>query len=552
MTAPVAARRVALLAFALTFAVLLANGRAIGSGDTTAVERTAVALVDRGSVVLDDPGGADPFTRTTPRGRVSIYPALPALLATPVFFTFRVFFDLDLFGAQIAGKLAAALLSAIATGLLAWSFARRAGPGRALAGALLFGLGTSVYATSQALWQHPATVLFLVVALLGFEALEAATVGASGTASTTRVASLVAVSLTLAAACRPAAIPMVAVLLAALAIRLKARMAVPLMVAAIPATLVGLYNATFFGVPWRFGPATEGRFFAALPDSIPGLLISPARGLIVFTPIALVAAAGLIRRGSDSALARALMAAVATHFAFVACWNEWHGGESFGPRLLTDLLPALFFFLPDGLARTPRLGALLGLVSVATQCVGGWTYDYRWERLHQRGGDFKAALWSWRDAPLAFALLEGVVAQGAPGIDGRKLRLRVRRYVPFGAAGATIESAGEALRVSGPPLVRDIRLERGARVETDGISLGHPGDALAFRARENGPFALRLTGSLRGTIRVDSGSGGLSTPTEGAFDLTIPIEPGAGGDVFVRAESGDLRLTRAAIEPRRY
>lgn len=553
MTAPATARRTALLAFALTLVVLLANGRAIGSGDTTAVERTAAALADHGSVLLGDSVGADPFTRVTPRGRVSIYPALPALLATPVFLVFRVFFDLDLFGAQIAGKVAAALLSAMATGLLAFSFARRGvSPSRALAAALVFGLGTSVSSTSQALWQHPAAILFLVLALLGLEALEASNRAGVPSANSARVPGLVALSLTLVAACRPAAIPMVAVLLAALVIRLKARALAPLAAGALPAVLVGAYNAWFFGAPWRFGPQTDGRFFAALPDSIPGLLVSPARGLLVFTPIALLAVVGLARRAPGSWLARTLMAAVAAHFVFIACWNEWHGGESFGPRLLTDCLPALFFFLPEGLAWAPRFGAVLGAASVAIQLLGSWTYDYRWERLHQRGGDFDAALWSWREAPVAFALREGVVAQGRPAMEGRKLRLRVRRFVPFGPEGAVIEGGAESLRISGSQLVRDIRLERGARVAVDGMALAHPADALAFRASSAGSFTLRLTGSLRGAIRVESDSGVVSTPTDGAFDVTVPLELAAGGDVFIRAESGDLRLARVGVEPRRY
>lgn len=549
MTSPAAARRTALKAFTLTLVVLLANGRAIGSGDTTAVERTAAALVEHGSVVLQDPGGADPFTRMTPEGRVSIYPALPAIVATPVFFAFRLLFDLDRFGMQIAGKLAAALLSAIAASLLAFTFARRQNPESALLAALFFGIGTSLYSTSQALWQHPAAALFLVLALMGFESVERA---AARSFTPLPAAVLAAGGLTLAAACRPAMIPMVAWLLWALVRRMKARALWPLVVASIPALGVALYNATFFGAPWHFGPATSGRFFAALPESIPGLLISPARGLLMFTPIALIAFAGLARRGSHSWLARVLLGAVAIHFTFIACWNEWHGGESFGPRLLTDLLPALFFFLPEGLAWRPRLGMLLGVLSVAVQIIGGWTYDYRWERLHQRGGDFAAALWSWREAPVLFALREGVVTQGLPSIDERRLRLRVRRFVPAGGRGSLIESAFGTLRVSGPAAVSDVRLERGARIDKDGIALGHPGDAVAFRGLEAGGRGLRVTGTLHGVLRVDSGDSGLSTPLSGPFDFKLPLVLTPGQDVFVRAESGDLRLTRIAIEPARY
>jgi hypothetical protein len=238
------------------------------------------------------------------------------------------------------------------------------------------------------------------------------------------------------------------------------------------------------------------------------------------------------------------MAAAAVHFAFMACWNEWHGGESFGPRLLTDLLPALFFFLPEGLAFLPKTGALLGLASVVIQLLGGWTYDYRWERLHQRGQEFDAALWSWTDSPLAFALREGVVIQGVPEIEGRRVRLRSHRFVPFGPEGSTIEGTPAGPRISGAALVRDIRLERGARMAGSWISLAHPGDAVAFRTGPSRVRSLRLIGSLQGLLRVDTPFGSTSIPSSGDFDLTVPLALAPGDEVFVRAETGELRLAR--------
>ena len=488
-----AAARVAIAAFGLSFLVLIANGRAIGSGDTNAMERTVGSLIERGSFVLPDDGVADPFTRPVPGGRVSIYPALPALLATPLFLVCSLFFDLNPAGLQVAGKLSAALELALATSLLARTFARRASPSAALGSALLFCLGTSAFSSAQALWQHPAVLLFLVIAIDAIEHLH------TTDADSIRPALVAVMSLSLAAASRPAVIPMVAALFAFLLIRARSQAARLIAVALIPAGAVALYNTTFFGAPWRFGPAgVGGRFFAAFPESIAGLLISPGRGLLVFTPIALVAMWGLATQARRSSLARGLFAAVTVHFAFMSTWNEWHGGESFGPRLLTDLLPALFFFLPEGLAAWPKAGALLGLCSVAIQLLGGWTYDYRWERLHQRGQEFDAALWSWSDSPIGFALHEGVVVQGAPELSNRRVRLRLHRFVPFGPEGSTIEGTPSGLRISGAPLFRDVRLERGARMDAGWIVLSHPGDAVAFRAGPAGASTVRVVGSLRG------------------------------------------------------
>ena len=128
MSASRPARRAAVAAFVLTFIVLLANGRAIGSGDTNAMERTTGSLVERGSVALPEDGSNDPFTRAVPGGSVSIYPVLPAVVATPFFFACRLLFGLGPAGLQVAGKLTAAFLAALATSLLAGSFARRTSP----------------------------------------------------------------------------------------------------------------------------------------------------------------------------------------------------------------------------------------------------------------------------------------------------------------------------------------------------------------------------------------------------------------------------------------
>jgi len=508
------------------------------------MERTAGALVEHGSVLLPEDGSPDPFTRPVQGGRVSIYPLLPALVAAPVFFLCGLVFDLSPAGLQIAGKLSAALFASLSVSLLARSFSRRTSPLLALGAALLIGLGTSVYSTAQALWQHPVVLLFLVIAIDALERLD------EGAASDPLPrATLAALALSLAAACRPAVIPMCAALFVYLLTQVRGRTARLVAIACVPAFLVAFYNTAFFGAPWRLGPAgVGGRFFSALPESVAGLLVSPARGLLVFTPIALVALWGLLSQGRRP-LARALMAAAGVHFAFMACWNEWHGGESFGPRLLTDLLPALFFFLPEGLAALPRTSVVLGGISIAVQLLGGWTYDYRWERLHQRGREFDSALWSWSDSPLAFAVREGVVIQGIPEIEGRRARLQLHRTVPFGPEGSIIEGTLAGLRVSGPPLVRDVRLERGGRMDGSWISLSHPQDAAAFRIETGGAFHLRLTGSLQGLLAIDSPSGSTSLPSTGDFDVDVPLSLAVNDEIHVRAETGDLRLARIEIRP---
>ena len=107
------------------------------------------------------------------------------------------------------------------------------------------------------------------------------------------------------------------------------------------------------------------------------------------------------RRG-ERWLAATLAAAAVAHWLLIGRWSEWHGGESWGPRMMTDALPLLFLFLPDGLdVAAAASAAVLAALSVAVQALGAFAYDYRWERLYQRrrGRHGTRSCGTWRAAP---------------------------------------------------------------------------------------------------------------------------------------------------------
>src|SRR6185436_1144759 len=106
---PPSALDVALVAL-VVFVVLVANGRPIGAGDTRPTEHVAASLVQSFDFDLDEfPEVEPPFARQSGAHKVSIYPVLSAVLATPVFAACRTLFVLDETGSALAGKLAGAL-----------------------------------------------------------------------------------------------------------------------------------------------------------------------------------------------------------------------------------------------------------------------------------------------------------------------------------------------------------------------------------------------------------------------------------------------------------
>ncbi len=91
------------------------------------------------------------------------------------------------------------------------------------------------------------------------------------------------------------------------------------------------------------------------------VLLSSDRGLLLWTPIALLALAGFSPLWrSDRRLGLLLGAVVLLQWYVISCWSHWSGGHAFGPRLWTAVLPAFGLMLAalidrlEGLRWTPR------------------------------------------------------------------------------------------------------------------------------------------------------------------------------------------------------
>jgi hypothetical protein len=540
------------------FVVLVSNGRPIGAGDTRPTERAAASLVQQGNFDLDEyPEVEPPFAREVNGHRVSIYPVLSAVLATPVFAAARAIFVLDETGTALAGKVAASLLSALAAGVLFLAVGRRHMGDDATGAAIVFALGTSVWSTSQALWQHPAAVLFVGIAVLFLQKAEFAPVWA-GRAG---------LPLALAVAARHADAALVAVLALAIAVRWPRRLPAFLAWAAPAVAFLLLYQWAYFGSPLRHGfTGTLGRFSEPWGVGHLGLLVSPAKGLLVFTPVVLVAATGLVRaflRG-ERALAATLGVAALAHFVLTGRWREWHGGECWGPRLLTDALPLVFVFLPEGAAVWKGLGVVLAAFSIGVQALGAFAYDYRWERLYQRDVEIAPhALWDVAKSPIPFHVKERVLILALPGVRGDKAFVREHRMVIADASGSRVAFAGEGPVVSGAEAVLgDVHLLRGARVDGDRLRLRGRWDGLFLRVRPGARsrrLELRVAGKGRGTIYVGERTFWSDAPRWTAYPMNGDVRvrhpyyypESGGGDVTVTLGRavGEADLVSIALVP---
>lgn len=529
------------------FLLLLANGRAIDSGDTRSLARTAASLVTSGDLNLDEYEDVEfPFAREEGGHKVTIYPTLSAVMAAPVFLAARFLYAFDEDGLAFTGKLAASLFAATAAAVFFVTLGRRHPLVDARWAAVVLALGTSLWSTSQALWQHPAAVLWLCVALLFLDKAQEddAWAGRAG------------LPLALTVAARHADVALASVIAVAIAIRWPRRSLALVAWAAPAVALVGAYNALTFGAPWRHGFSESlGRFSEPWGVGQLGLLVSPAKGLLVFTPVALVGIVGLfMARRRQPWMASTLGLAVLAHVVFTGRWREWHGGESFGPRLMTDAVPLLLFFAPEGLAKLQGFGAALAALSIGVQLLGAFAYDGRWERLYQRderkgaqavGFAEHPELWDPRRSPIAFHAMRRVFVPALPVLKDGRLMVREHPLVPFGPTGSRFSFAGgiDDVEVKGADATAsDIHLQRGALCEEGKLRLRGRWDGLFLRVR---PLArlrkleLRLAGHGRGTLFVGERSFWSGPPRWREFAVSGPFRL---RHAYLYADSGGADL----------
>jgi hypothetical protein len=430
-----------------------ANLRSISAGDTYPARYLPFAILHHQTIFLD------PIVKVASQGRgdgafwllrrpdghiMSLYPVVVPVLIAPLYIPAvallqqRGWTDSRLdYLAKVMEKLSASFLAALSASLLYLLLRRRATARTALLLTVAYAFGTTTWViSSQALWQHGMAELLVIGALLALTG--------PCTASRTLAAGLL---LGLIAANRPPDIVIAAALGVYGLFWAGRRLAVLLTAAAaLPMVLVLVYNLRTAGnVGGGYGVIGHASFFnhAILPG-LAGLLVSPTRGLLVFSPFLLflvLAWRHLPRSREERILTLAMSVAVVIQLVLYAK-VDWRGGLSWGPRYMTDLLPLMIWMLvpvATALRGVGRAAFLLAVgVSVAIEAIGAFSYSYSLDlpiyAADQSLEDNQMqAVWEWRNAPYVTGMRHGL----APA------DLTVRLHGTFDA----IESGGHAVSV---------------------------------------------------------------------------------------------------------
>ena len=316
--------------------------------------------------------------RTREHDLASLYPVVTPLLVAPLYLPAVAWLDARGWeqpqvdrAAEVMEKLAASILATLAS-VLMYLVLRREGHRWSLPLALAFAFGTNTWViSSQALWQHGTGEFLIAQALLL----------ALAPATAVRTALLGAVFVLVAANRPPDAL--IAGAIAFFVVCKRPRDALWLLAgAAIPLAALLYYNLGFIGrLSGGYGLVKPPKnFFQYDWSGLVGLVASPTRGLLVFSPFLIFVPLGLIQRlrsPGSRGLAVALGVAVGAQILLYSL-VDWRAGVSWGPRYLTDLLPILMWMLaPAPLVLRPFARGLFILTivaSVGVQTVGAFWY----------------------------------------------------------------------------------------------------------------------------------------------------------------------------------
>ena len=462
--------------------------------------------------------------------------ALPASLGAVVLAPARLAFALDEAGRAVAGKILASVLCALAAGALFLAAGHRHPERAARWTAILFALGTPVWAASHVLGTRPLALLLVAIALLCVVKAEKepAWAGRAG------------LPLALCAAVQPADAALALALALGLAVRWPRR---------IPFLL--LWSLPGLAAVWRLWSLAEppGPLGLGGGSGHLALLFSPARGLVILAPLVLVAVGGIgwaFRRG-ERALAATLGAALLAHWALVGFLGEDMTGAAWSGPLI-DALPALVLFVPEGLEARGMIAAAVASLSVLVQGLLAAADAPRWERLYAADERVRtASTWSLAANPVAFVVRERTAILALPGVAGGKAFLREYPLALQPPGSRVTFGVGDLSVTGAQPLFGDVRATGGARVEEGRLRLRAAGDGIFLRvrreARPRPALELRLVGRGRGTLVVSERTFWTAEPrteahavngefrlkhdyqyaTSGGPDLTVALDAAGGG-----------------------
>jgi SAM-dependent methyltransferase len=323
-------RRIVMWLFVLMAATfLLVQEGGVNNYDGRTMYEVTESMVERGTFAISSEWNTLPGRGGLEYGRyglgLSLVSVVPYVLSWPVaHLSGHTNFVTSAAASLVSPIIAASLIIAL------YALSRRMGAEIKAALVVAIGavIGTFMLPYTKEFFSEPLATLCLVVAIERFLARRPGIAGfAMGAAILTRPQTLLFAPVLLLVAWRRDGI----------------RPSLAIIGGLVPGVLATLaYNIVRFGDPLSFGYEDVG-FTTPFVVGARGLLLEPSKSVLLFAPIVVLLPVALwhLRRRNGPAFVL-VTANLAITFVVTATWFAWHGGWSWGPRLLIPgLIPAL-------------------------------------------------------------------------------------------------------------------------------------------------------------------------------------------------------------------
>jgi hypothetical protein len=333
---------------------------------------------------------------------LSVYPIAPGVLAAPLYLipSLAGAVPTDTFLHNLA-KISGATMTAASVVLFRRAAARLASPRWALDCTLLYALGSFAFSvSSQALYSHAPAQLGVALGLLGLLSEGEAWSAASG------------FGFALAWTAREDSLFFAAAAGACLLFHRRDRIAAFFAGALAPVALNLAYWHHYSGA---FRPPyfenQMGLFGQFDPWALPGMIVSPTRGLLVFYPAAIFGVWGAVRAFRRGALWTPYFAAAcAVTWVFYAMRPSWTAGNSYGERYFAVVGMVLALFaasLEEPVRETAARRAAWSLTFAYCVLVHAVGAAFQWPGYRMMVAEQLATVWSVAMFPLFNAFVDG-------------------------------------------------------------------------------------------------------------------------------------------------
>lgn len=389
------------------------NLRIIATNDSTPANFLPISVIREFNLNLDEFSflyeGTTPYFLTYYNNHLySNYSVTTPILAVPIYFLPVILgFVKDAYDAVFLAKLSASVIASLSGVLFYLTMLKMTASQRfALLSALCYSLATSTWTISaQGLWDHTsgqffnAAALFCVISARDDKRYLIPCGAACALAVTSRWNNLIPV------------LAISAYILFAYRKEAWKFLLFPLVISIWHLSLNLAHFGSIVGgaeVLLKQTSVRQGIFggwSGSFTEGLAGVLISPSRGLIIFSPWLIFCFAGIIQvwRRNEDHLFKYISVGILFTILFFSKYTIWWGGLCYGPRFFVDIMPFMciyIYFLRDQIIKMRSVRSLLVLfvvLSLVTQIIGAFCYSFSWYYEPTNVDYDHKRLWDWRD-----------------------------------------------------------------------------------------------------------------------------------------------------------